>query len=121
MSMTLINLPAVTDERGQLSILEDQLLEIKRVFWITAAAGQMRGGHCHKTSRQATVALGGQVDIFMDNGVTQQTIILDNPSQCLIIEPEYWHTMTFHEGSNLLVFASNKYDPDDYIFERPSS
>lgn len=120
MSIPLINLPTIVDGRGQLSVMQNHLpFSIERLFWITKAKGQIRGGHRHKTSRQAAVAIGGRVDIFMDNGPVKENVCLSDPSQCLIIEPEYWHSMTFFGSASLLVFASNKYDPDDYIFERP--
>lgn len=120
MIIKILNLPSMADDRGVLSVLEAALpFAIERVFWITQAQGQTRGGHGHKKCRQAVVAIGGQVDIFIDNGQEQKTVKLDSANKCLLIEPEYWHTMTFHENASLMVFASHKYDADDYIHEPP--
>ena len=48
-----------------------------------------------------------------------KTYTLDSPNQCLILEPEDWHTMDgFSKDSILLVFASEFFDADDYIYER---
>jgi hypothetical protein len=122
MTIKCFDIPSFADSRGVLTAVEDQLpFAIKRAFWITDADGQRRGGHGHKQTRQATIAIKGRVDMLMDNGQDQATIILDRPDKCLIIEPEYWHEMTFHAGSVLLVLTSHKYDPDDYFHDRPTN
>ena len=39
-------------------------------------------------------------------------------SKCLILKPEDWHQMKeFTEDTILMVFASENYDAEDYIFE----
>ena len=122
MAIQTFDIPSFDDPRGRLCVIEDQLpFAVERVFWITGADNQQRGGHGHKKTRLAAFAISGRVDMFLDNGAEQCDVRLDSPTKGLIVEPEYWHTMTFHEGANLLVFASHKYDPDDYIFDRPGS
>ncbi|MBX3588574.1 MAG: FdtA/QdtA family cupin domain-containing protein [Ramlibacter sp.] len=117
-NFTLISLRSVFDERGQLAILQDELpFPIRRVFWISKADGQVRGGHRHRTTRQALVAVAGSVTIHMDNGNYRSDIILDSSNQCLLVEPEDWHTMLFGPSSILLVMASTPYDRSEYIDE----
>lgn len=113
---TILNLPTFTDSRGSLSVLEGALpFTAVRTYWIYGAEGQTRGGHRHTYTRQALVALSGMVSVFMNDGVTSDTVMLSHPSQCLLVEPKDWHTMTFGPGSVLLVMSSHPYDRSEYI------
>lgn len=112
----LINLPTFTDERGALTVLDGALpFKVVRSYWIYNSDGQTRGGHRHKHCRQALVAVRGEISIYMNDGVTSDTITLDRPDQCLLVEPKDWHTMTFGENSVLLVMSSHPYDRNEYI------
>ncbi len=116
---SLIDLPSFGDERGWLSVVDGNLpFETKRIYWIYGADGQVRGGHRHKVTRQALIAVSGIVDVFMDDGVKQETVRLSHPRQCLLVEPQDWHQMTFGSGAVLLVLASHPFDPNDYIEQR---
>lgn len=115
---SVINLPGFNDERGGLTVLEKLLpFEIKRAYWIYNAAGQTRGGHRHHETRQALVAVNGEVSVHMNDGQHWQDIALTTPAQCLLVEPEDWHTMSFGKDAVLLVLASHHYDKNDYISE----
>jgi hypothetical protein len=47
-----------------------------------------------------------------------EDFLLDTPSKCMILEPEDWHTMHhFTSDAILMVFASEFFDPSDYIRE----
>ncbi len=110
------NLPTFGDNRGYLTVLEDLLpFPIKRTYWIHGLNGKKRGGHRHKETRQALISLSGKVKLYINNGVEEVSLILDKPSTCIIIEPEDWHTMTFLDDAILIVFASHKYNKNDYI------
>ena len=113
---TILNLPTFTDSRGSLSVLEGALpFTALRTYWIYGAEGQTRGGHRHTHTRQALVAVSGTISVFMNDGVTSDTVELNHPSQCLLVEPKDWHTMTFGPGSVLLVMSSHPYDRSEYI------
>ena len=113
---TILNLPTFTDPRGSLTVLEDALpFKAVRTYWIYGADGQTRGGHRHTHTRQALVAISGTVTIFMNDGIRSDTVELNHPSQCLLVEPKDWHTMTFGPGSVLLVMSSHTYDRSEYI------
>lgn len=114
----VIDLPTFRDSRGELVPLQDALpFEVRRMFWIFGADGHTRGGHRHHVNRQALVAMAGSVSVLMHDGRRRETIVLDHPNRCLIVEPDDWHTMTFGPGAVLLVFASARYDVADYIDE----
>ena len=113
---TTLNLPTFGDPRGSLTVLENALpFAVVRTYWIYGADGQTRGGHRHTHTRQALIALSGEVSIYMNDGITAETIQLSKPSQCLIVEPKDWHTMTFGKGAVLLVMSSHPYDRSEYI------
>ena len=112
----LLNLPTFTDPRGSLTVLENALpFQVVRSYWIYGAGGQTRGGHRHTHTRQALVAIAGSVSMYMNDGITEETIVLDHPSQCLLVEPKDWHTMSFSESAVLLVMSSHRYDRSEYI------
>lgn len=116
---TLLNLPTFTDARGALTVLEGALpFQVVRTYWIYGADGQIRGGHRHLHTRQALMAVSGTVSIYMNDGVSAETIDLTHPGQCLLVEPKDWHTMTFGSGSVLLVMSSHPYDRSEYIDTR---
>ena len=114
----LLKLPTFTDPRGSLTVLENVLpFDVVRTYWIYEADGQTRGGHRHKTTCQALIAFVGNVSIYMNDGAAEETIELSHPSQCLLVEPKDWHTMSFGKDSVLLVMSSHPYDPQEYIDE----
>ncbi len=97
----IIDLPTFKDERGGLTVME-----------------RLLGGHRHKKTVQALICVGGSCEVYVNDGQKKEIFLLDNPSKCLLLEPEDWHTMDqFTKGSTLLVFASEFYDKDDYIGE----
>ena len=112
----LLNLPTFADPRGSLTVLEGKLpFTAVRTYWIYGAEGQTRGGHRHRNTRQALISMTGVVSVYMNDGVSEETIVLNQPNQCLLVEPKDWHTMTFGSGSVLLVMASHSYDRTEYI------
>lgn len=114
----LINIPRFDDERGSLCVIEDLLpFVVKRFYYIFNVKSE-RGGHRHKLTRQALICLSGSCEIFVDNGKYSEIYILENPDECLLVEPDDWHTMSnFSYGSTLLVIASELFDKNDYIHE----
>ena len=116
---TLIDLPTFSDNRGILTVMDRALpFPVVRTYWIYGADGHTRGGHRHHTNRQGLIAITGTVSIYMNDGITSDTITLDNPGRCLLVEPKDWHTMTFGPQSVLFVVASQPYDRNDYIDEK---
>ena len=115
----LVDLKTFTDKRGNLTVIESQIpFPIKRIFYIYGVDESVRGGHRHKTTRQAAICLHGSCKVTNNDGKKTEVFTLDHPKKCLILEPEDWHTMhDFTKEAVLLVLASTKFDPDDYIYE----
>lgn len=111
-----LSLPTFTDARGALTVLDGSLpFAPVRTYWIYGADGQVRGGHRHRHTRQALIAVAGIVTIYMNDGVTTENVVLDHAGKCLLVEPKDWHTMTFGSGAVLLVMSSHTYDRSEYI------
>ncbi|MFY8042536.1 MAG: sugar 3,4-ketoisomerase [Rhodoferax sp.] len=112
----LLNIPTFADSRGTLTVLDGVLpFTVVRTYWIYGSDGHVRGGHRHSHTRQALIAVNGTISIYMNDGVTIENVILDQPDKCLLVEPKDWHTMTFGPGSVLLVMSSHHYDRSEYI------
>lgn len=114
----ILKLPTFTEPRGALTVMEGALpFTVVRSYWIYGADGQTRGGHRHRHTQQALVAVAGSVTIYMNDGQHTESILLENPGDCLLVQPKDWHTMTFGPGSVLLVMSSHSYDRSEYIDE----
>lgn len=115
----IIDLKTFTDKRGNLTVVENVLpFEIKRIFYIYGVDDSKRGGHRHRKTIQAAVCIQGSCIISNDNNIKRDSFTLDKPSKCLLLQPEDWHIMhNFTKDAILMVFASENYDNNDYIFE----
>ncbi|MUK77060.1 WxcM-like domain-containing protein [Aliivibrio fischeri] len=116
----IIDFNVLGDERGSLISLEENKnipFEIKRVYYIFATQKDIpRGFHAHKELKQLAVCIQGHCTILMDDGFTKESVVLDSPSQGLIIDVQQWHEMhDFSEDCILMVLASDYYNEDDYI------
>ena len=112
----IINIPSFNDIRGDLFVIEKFLsFEIKRIYFIKNGNG-IRGGHKHKKTYQALVCIEGSCTISVKKAKVTSEFILEDPSKCLLLEPNDWHEMyEFSKNSILLVIASEYYDKDDYV------
>jgi UDP-2-acetamido-3-amino-2,3-dideoxy-glucuronate N-acetyltransferase len=116
----VIELPLIVDMRGNLSVIEfEDLLpfKAKRCFWVFDVSGKhVRGEHAHKTLQQFLICIKGSCSVVLDDGFTRQEITLDKPNKGLYLPPLVWGTQYKHsQDCVLVVFASDIYDPSDYI------
>lgn len=116
----IINLPKISDPRGNLSIIEQIKhcpFEIKRVHWIYDVPGGLdRGGHAYKETEEFVVALSGSFDVVVDDGSIKKTYPLNRSYFGLYISKGMWRSMTnFSTNSLALVLSSTKYDENDYV------
>lgn len=116
----LIDFPVLGDERGSLLALEGNKnipFDIKRVYYIYGTQeGVARGFHAHKELQQVAICLKGSCRFVMDNSAEKSDVILNSPSQGLLIDTMQWHEMyDFSSDCILLVLASDTYDEADYI------
>ena len=120
MDIQIIDLPKITDPRGNLTFAEAQSMvpfEIKRAYWVyDVPGGESRGGHAHKQLRQLVVALSGSFHVTLDDGHERKTVLLNHPWQGLLIDTNIWRTLDdFSSGAVCLVLASEHYEAADYI------
>lgn len=116
----LITINNYSDKRGDLTVMESPSIpfDIKRVFVIKDKNGSERAKHRHKKTRQALICLSGSCEVSCNNGSLKSTYKLNQPSQCLIVEPEDWHVIhNLEPASIIMVLASSIFDESDYIFE----
>lgn len=91
---------------------------IQRIFYIYQAGQNPRAGHRHHQAWNALICLSGSCRVYSNDGQAEETVRLDNPRQCLVLEPKDWHTMDeFSEDAILLVVSNELYDKNDYIYE----
>ena len=112
----LLSLKAHSDTRGNLVVIEKELgFDIKRVFYIYGVdAVATRGGHRHKKTKQGLIVVSGSCIV----SVADDGYFLNDPSMCVVLEPEDFHTMhSFSKNCVLLVLASEYYDKEDYIYD----
>jgi dTDP-4-dehydrorhamnose 3,5-epimerase-like enzyme len=118
----IYNLPRFIDQRGSLTVIDNMEevfpFPVKRIFYINAATDAKRGGHRHRITRQAVICIQGSCVVSNSDGKQREHFTLDNPGKYLILETSDWHIMhSFAINTILLVFASEPYDPQDYIYE----
>ena len=118
----IINLPKITDPRGNLSIIEQfkQIpFEIKRAYWIYDVPGGCdRGGHAYKENQEFIVALSGAFDVELDDGKEKKTFSLNRSYNGLYVPKGMWRKMSnFSTNSLALLLSSTEYDVNDYIMD----
>ncbi|EAQ37643.1 WxcM domain-containing protein [Dokdonia sp. MED134] len=115
----LIEIPRITDPRGNLAVIEKEVLPyaIKRVYYLhDVPSGAYRGGHAHKECKELLIAVSGSFEVVLDNGKEKERVILNKPNQGLLIDVNIWRELeNFSSGAVCLVLASHEYDEDDYI------
>ena len=119
MEIKLINIPKIEDPRGNLSVIEHDVVpfDIKRVYYLyDVPAGAERGGHAHKKLQQFLVALSGSFDVLLNDGKVKKTVTLNKPFEGLLITNGIWRELkNFSSGAVCLVVASEVFEEDDYI------
>ena len=116
----LINLPKITDPRGNLSFIEAGehiLFDIMRVYYLyDVPGGSDRGSHAHKKLHQFIVAMSGGFDVVLDDGREKKRFHLNHSYYGLYVCPMIWRNLdNFSSGAVCMVLASEHYDEADYI------
>mgnify|MGYP001436972800 CR=1 FL=1 len=115
----VIDLPKITDVRGNLTFIEGGNhvpFDFRRIYYLyDVPGGASRGGHGHKKLWQLMVAISGSFDVLLDDGHDRKTFSLNRPFKGLIICPMMWRELdNFSSGSVCMVMASEFYDESDY-------
>jgi len=116
----LLNLKTIQDSRGNLTFIQnDSILnfEIKRVYYLHDIPFKSeRGGHAHKNLQQLIIPLSGSFNIYLNNGFSEETFFMSDPTKGLFVNNLVWREMrNFSSGSVCLVLASELYYEEDYI------
>lgn len=115
----LIDLPIITDPRGNLTFVEggkQAPFEIRRVYYLyDIPGGAERGGHAHKELQQLIIAMSGSFDVVLDDGYAQERVHMNRSYYGLYVGTMVWREIdNFSSGSVCLVLASTFYDEADY-------
>lgn len=118
--VSLHELPYIEDMRGSLSVGEfDRSIPFlpKRYFLVfDVPSREIRGEHAHRSCHQFLVCVKGSCMVVADDGKCRREFLLDRPNLGIYLPPMVWGTQYKYTGDAvLLVFASDYYDPDDYI------
>jgi hypothetical protein len=124
-SCRMIDLPKVSDPRGNLTFIESDRhipFIIKRVFYLyDVPGGANRAGHALRTCHQFIVAMSGSFDVILDDGETKKRYHLNRSYYGLYIPPLIWREIdNFSSGSVCLALASEIYSEADYYREYDS-
>jgi len=116
----IIELPKITDPRGNLTFIESEghvPFDIKRIYYLyDVPGGADRGGHAHKTLCQFVIAMSGSFDITLDDGYNKKKFHLNRSYYGLYICPGIWRDLdNFSSGAVCTVLASKHYDESDYL------
>lgn len=118
--LKLIDLPSFSDDRGGLVAIESNQsipFEVKRIYYIfNTSDNKPRGFHAHIDLKQVAICLNGSCRFILDDGNSREDVVLNSPTQGLIIEGLIWREMyDFSKDCILLVLASDHFNEDDYI------
>lgn len=121
MNIELIDIPKIEDYRGNISVIEKDILpfEIKRVYYLyDIPSNAARGGHAHKEQLEFLIPISGSFDVVLDDTKEKMTVTLNKPYKGLLIKSNVWRELgNFSSGSVCLVISSGEFDEDDYIRE----
>ena len=113
----MIYLKTFADARGRLTPVDGVLpFDIKRFYYINNLADAAnRGGHSHFQTIEAIFCVNGSFTVEINDGKKIEKFHLDDPSQCLIVEPYDFHKIyDFGPDTVLMGVSSTNYDHADY-------
>jgi acetyltransferase-like isoleucine patch superfamily enzyme/dTDP-4-dehydrorhamnose 3,5-epimerase-like enzyme len=118
--VTLHRLKRVDDLRGALvvgEIAREVPFEVRRFFTVfDVASEEIRGEHAHRELHQFLVCLRGRVHLMVDDGASRAQFVLDSPTLGVHVPPMVWGSQyRYSPDALLLVLASDRYRPEDYI------
>ena len=108
------------DARGSLTVGEvpDELPFTPRRYFAVfdVPSVELRGEHAHKRCSQFLICLHGSCRILLDDGDARCEVTLDRPDMGVFMPAMIWGTQyRYSQDAVVLVFASDPYDPDDYL------
>ena len=118
--VTVHRMALVEDLRGRLTAGEfpTQIPFVpKRYFLVFDVPGkEVRGEHAHRACHQFLVCVRGSLAVVVDDGTRSEEIALAEPNVGVYLPPMIWAVQyKYSPDAVLLVFASDPYDPADYV------
>ncbi|OGQ54838.1 MAG: hypothetical protein A3J24_01210 [Deltaproteobacteria bacterium RIFCSPLOWO2_02_FULL_53_8] len=118
-SATAIHFKKYEDPNGMLCVYEGGQhvpFDIRRVFTVSARAGDARGDHAHKQCTQLLVCVSGKIRVSCDDGSVVTQHLLDNMGAGLLVPSGIWAKEEYMtDGAVLMVLCDRSYEADDYI------
>ncbi len=120
MNILPIQLPRITDPRGNLSFLEDNNqipFKIRRVHWIyDVPGGAERGGIAYERTEEFIIAMSGSFDVVIDDGKERQVIQLNRSYMGVYVPKGMWRAIeNFSTNSIAVIATSTHYDSTEGI------
>ena len=108
-----------TNSSGRLLVTQGLPFPVRRIFTIDLVeSGAARGAHAHKACHQLLKINSGAVTLVVDDGHRAFQCRMDDPSVMVYLPPLIWGTQfAYGADSSLMVFASEPYDPADYVHD----
>jgi len=122
---SVYEMPRIKNRAGNITPVHNDIeipFAVKRVFYLyDIPGGESRGAHAHKECHQFLIAASGSFEVLLDDSKTKRIVQLNRPYIGLHIPPGIWASeINFSSGSICLVFASHKYNEQDYLREYES-
>ncbi|MBK7917789.1 MAG: WxcM-like domain-containing protein [Chloroflexi bacterium] len=116
----IIEIPEYSDLRGKAAVLEYQdLLPFvpKRSFFVyDVPSKEARGEHAHRALHEVLFCVSGSCLVVVEDGQHREEYILNQPNIGIYLPPLVWRShYNYSADGVLVVFASERYNPSDYI------
>ena len=116
----LFQLPMISDIRGHLTVGEFERtipFAVRRYFMIFGVPSrETRGEHAHRRCIEFLTCVRGSCSVIADDGRSRHEFVLDRPNIGLLLPAMVWRVHhKYSVDASLVVFASEYYDPADYI------
>lgn len=107
----------VDDERGAfLGITRDSWAEVN---FIETGAGQVRGGHYHKETRELFFIISGEIDVILDDLKSgKHTEFTVKRGDIFVVEAYELHTFHTRTAAQWINMLSQRLDPREPDFHR---
>jgi len=122
LGFNLNTLKNFADDRGSLVAITGGIeipFEIARVFYtFKNAPDTQRGAHAHRSCFQFLICLSGSMEVVLNDGATERSILLTTPDKGLLIPPLVWsYQQKYTSDAVCLVLASEVYSTSEYIYD----
>jgi len=124
---SLLSIKHFWDDRGCLAVIQEPELPFpcRRVYWLSEpVTGSRRGNHGHLRLRQVLVAVSGSVTVELAplrlGAWKAESFRLETGGPALYVPAGSWRVLLdFSTDAIILVFASEPFDPADYVMPSP--